>query len=796
MEYFIRLVFFIFIGNTFAQNSADELINSGYFHDLTVEKFFIHTNKNTYFNGEKIWFKTYIATENSNLPFNNTTNLYLSLYNNDGELIQSKLYFAENGLAHGEFYISDKIISGDYYLQANTNYNRNFNKNNYTKVNIVNISNNTKPIVNKVRARENTNISNELDLKFYPESNKQIKNTSNKIIFKFNLKKSITGNVIDVKTNKIVGNIKSDSEGMGYLFLYSKSQYQVKVIYNDKEYSFNVPKAKDLGFTIFKNRTLKNNTTTDFILKTNTETLNNLSSDELFAVLHRNGALKTIAVINLEKEKKDYILKLDNSILFSGLNTISLFNNENQIIAERNFYNTTPQGKLFFLKNNLELDSLSLSIKPTPEFENANISISVHDIDYENTYKNSIVSQFNIDHYLDTNFSFSKLIDNENERKIDDYLQILSDEQNNFPYKKMRNDELLYKNEGGVKISGALNTEIKDINQYKVLLVSKDNDVFLVTDFIEKKKFIFDNVYIKESSSFQIALLDKNGKIKNSNFVLYKNHSLFNPNLNIKSKSDFNDIIELEGNQTENSNFDFIDYKGITELDEVTINAEKIDEELNLKDNLKSKGIMGLAFSDVYSTDDPILENATLAEFIEGLPGVSIIYNLDNTTALKNERFPKTISDFSEPIFTISENGIPIGTDFTIYQYRRLKDFEYVLVNSRSMGFGLQGGKGVITLITKDDTSNLRYQNQENIKYFEAELGFNISQNRFENNLINYGLESNENKLSCLDWFPSIQFKNQEIQNLKVFTKGKEKIKLIVNGFNDSGQLIHQIIKL
>jgi hypothetical protein len=72
-----------------SQNSVDNkselIINSSFFHNFKIEKYFIHTNKTTYFAGEKVWFKTYVVENGSNLPFIEATNIHLNLYNADLE---------------------------------------------------------------------------------------------------------------------------------------------------------------------------------------------------------------------------------------------------------------------------------------------------------------------------------------------------------------------------------------------------------------------------------------------------------------------------------------------------------------------------------------------------------------------------------------------------------------------------------------------------------------------------------------------------------------------------------------
>tara|TARA_R110002012_G_scaffold49243_3_gene127454 strand:+ start:1658 stop:4105 length:2448 start_codon:yes stop_codon:yes gene_type:complete len=788
------------------KTSLDKLTNDEKFNDLNVEKFFTQTNKSTYFNEENISFKTYVVNENDNKPFIGKSNLYLSLFNINGELLETNIYYLVNGIAYGEFYINKEYETGIYYLQANTNYNRNFTNNTYNKINIVNVSKKEdhKAELNKTNEKELVKIStptNSLNLIFYPESNQIIENITNKVLFQFNTKEIIYGNLINKSTNKIISKIKSDINGIGTIFYFSNSDinYKVEVNYNNELLSFDLPKPKKLGFTIFKNIQSDNSTSTDFIVKTNKITISNIENEELFAVIHRNGSLKTILTFKINKEKLNYLLKLDNTTLFQGLNTLSIFNTKNKLLVERNFYNNLgfDSKKIFCLKNEKSSDSLKIGFKSTEDFKNGNISVSVHDVDYNITDKNNIISEFNINHFLNINFDFNELLLKDNVWEIDNYIQILNSNIKSYPYENLKNENLLFKPESGVNINGILNTEIKNLEGYKVLLTSKENNLFVSTDFYDINKFTFENLFIRKLSNFQLALLDEKGKVIKSNFVILKNSTPYNSNLNLRDLQNFQKINKKEQSIKASYDDDFINFNEVTVLDEVEINAdfEKGEKKEKLKNAINRNAILGMTSSRVYDTRDILDRSLNLGQYIESIPGVTVVYLPDYTTVLKNDRYIRTINSPAIPKFIIAENGVPFGNDFTVYQNRSIDEFDYIIVNYTGAGYGLQDGQGVITLILRTDYSSSK-NIKSNIREFEAEIGFNIPSKRYKNSFINYGSESNENKINCLDWFPNIKLSDEKIEYINVYTKGKDKVKLIINGINEDGKLYHQIIQM
>ena len=103
------------------------------------ELFFLHTNKTLYFSGEKVWFSTYILDAQKETPAIKTKNLHINLYNTNFKLIAQKLYYVKNGKSTGQFELSGKLSSGRYYLQLDTNWNRNFGKGTPTEIEIVNL---------------------------------------------------------------------------------------------------------------------------------------------------------------------------------------------------------------------------------------------------------------------------------------------------------------------------------------------------------------------------------------------------------------------------------------------------------------------------------------------------------------------------------------------------------------------------------------------------------------------------------------------------------------------------------
>ena len=92
---------------------------------ILKEKVYIHTNKTSYFTDDTIWFKAYIG-DTINYPSLETTKLYVNLLDTSGSVVYDKNVFIDKGMGQGEFELNSAVEPGKYYIQAYTNYMRNF----------------------------------------------------------------------------------------------------------------------------------------------------------------------------------------------------------------------------------------------------------------------------------------------------------------------------------------------------------------------------------------------------------------------------------------------------------------------------------------------------------------------------------------------------------------------------------------------------------------------------------------------------------------------------------------------
>lgn len=82
------------------------------------EKIYIHYDKEYYVAGETIWFKAYLYSNGK--PSGLSSNLYLQFINSKSEIIFNKQYPSLGAVAKGNIDIPDSLPQGNYYIRAFT----------------------------------------------------------------------------------------------------------------------------------------------------------------------------------------------------------------------------------------------------------------------------------------------------------------------------------------------------------------------------------------------------------------------------------------------------------------------------------------------------------------------------------------------------------------------------------------------------------------------------------------------------------------------------------------------------
>jgi len=90
------------------------------------EKLYLHTDKNSYLQGDTIWYKLYLTDALYHMPSLKSGVAYIELINANKKILQRYALHVTNGMAWGQFSTDSLLETGRYMLRAYTRWMRNF----------------------------------------------------------------------------------------------------------------------------------------------------------------------------------------------------------------------------------------------------------------------------------------------------------------------------------------------------------------------------------------------------------------------------------------------------------------------------------------------------------------------------------------------------------------------------------------------------------------------------------------------------------------------------------------------
>lgn len=760
--------------------------NSNYFHDLKQEKFFLHTNKTTYFSGEKIWWKAYIVSDFSGKPMLNTINLYVNLYDSNKKLISNQLYYSQDGQANGEFLLPKKLASGTYYINLNTQWNRNFKREHVTAIDIIN---GLKP---SEKILDNTN--DDLTVNFHPESGTFLNNTDVTINLSVTNKnneyiKNQTVTIINSTTNTEITTLKTNALGHGKFNFVSKTNhsYAAIITHKNKKHSFKLDPAKKSGVIIQKGDVTTNVVNQNFLVILSPDLTKQYAKTTFFATVHRNNKLLYTVPFKIDERNLRYSIPINNKNLFNGVNTITLFNQKNQPIAERHFFiENKKKIDLEIVQKKKIKDSVILDFKLDTKLL-ANLSISVLPSKTKlNTNASNILDAFLLLPYLKNTLNKSYLNNPHLSHEDLDLLLQIQGKETIKNISTLKNNTPIFFPEKGVTIKGKVNATIKE--NYKIFLSSKKNGLLETTGINPDKTFEFKGLILKDSSDYKLALLNEKGMFEKAFFYIYK-QSNYKPNdlLVVSEKAGISNTYQLK---TTSKIADYKVYTNAETLKEVVLYGKNHTEDSVEDAYPNNPNVLGNGFvKNIQFNEFDESSNTTILQFLNNQPGVKAADKLVGAYVIITRAIKDSFYDSVQALIIL--DGFPTEPDSL--SYMSLSDFSSIKINASGAGYGLRGNNGVVIIESK---KGVAYKTIPNENYFNGttDFGFTTSVSNFEASQLIYNTKGSQIYYETLDWFPN--FKVQNTNSLRIYNGKHNAIKLFINGMTVNGQLITKVVNL
>ena len=477
---------------------------------LERENLHVHFDKNIFLTTEHIWFKGYAFHRKGNIPFYATTNIFASLIDQNGKIIETQLLYGSMGSFSGNFKLGDQFSTGKYYIQFYTNWMNNFTEDEsavYPVTIINNHDNATAPIGVPDPAA--------VTITFRAEGGTLLQGVQNSVGITVtgcgNSPLPVTTIAIEDISGKVLKTVPLTKNGYGRFSLdgTAASAYKAVAVINGKRHEQFLPARVSNGVALEIN-SYSAPDKVQIKLSTNKATLQSLGGKPLYVAIHQDEKA-VILEMNIEKDKTEYILAVAAKDVYSGVNTIRVLDGEMNQLAERMFYKYARNGpELSLARKQNTADGDEYAGKAGP---NMSLSISVlpdKSISIDESY--DIFGDLLISPYLAGNEKVCgrKYLDNPTRSKHYELDLLLLNKASKYTWNTILNNPP--KNNSsfdiGMSMKGKLTQKINK-NATKLRIASPEAMLIETVDVNEDNEFFLNNLIVTDSTKVKFTLLHK-----------------------------------------------------------------------------------------------------------------------------------------------------------------------------------------------------------------------------------------------------------------------------------------------
>ena len=768
-------------------------------NELPRERIYIHTDRDWYYTGDRIWFSAFVVSGSYTLPSDLSKILYVELFDPNGEMVERVNINIEEGRGSGSLALSNsKVKSGIFRVKAYTVWSLNFGDSYTFRKDMTVFSIDEEP------QKLNEPLSEVFDIQFFPESGFLIEGLASRVGFKAigddGLGKKVSGQII-TEEGRVVTEFNSVHLGMGDFNFTPKSGETYHALVNGTRFDF--PKAKKSGIVFSV-------TSLDEYFNLELDVLGSQFQGPFLYFVHVRGEIYAANTISINNGKG--VATVAKSQLPTGVAHFTVLNNEGIPIAERLSFNKNEVDQLNL---NLEIseqaiekrERIGLSMVLSDQegyFEPSTVSVSVFDdkIQPYSSVRGSIISRFFLEtelkgHIEAPGFYFSE---NENAGK---YLDLLMLTQGWRAYKMeevLNRDEikLFSLPEKGFRIMGTIRSGLLMRGQEEAPIffsVGGDNEDFQVLTTDEDGNFLIDGIQAEGSVAVNLKANTSKGKsnvtinIEDQFQYLPDQEETISQLKSISSNTDQTTEVNktmAQSQERAKAAFEdaeqFIEAQMQLELEEITVTSERIEEgDLGLMADFATqiaRDATGRSnFLDFNEREN--LQSLNMRSILNQLPGVNVVAN-----QLSLRTGSLSLSGLPEPLILI--NGFQ--TDFTELINLDPQDVRSISVLRGATDlavFGANGSGGaiVVSLRRGSSFSNTKGFLTKRIEGYQLPMDFYSPKYGVT---VSPDLEKVDNRIT-LHWEPEFELSEA---NDELFFWGNDipsTYRIVVEGLTESG---------
>lgn len=758
------------------ENSTSKEKISNYINEYFIldrENIHLHLDKNIFFTDEEIWVKGYIFSRNTYVPSFLTTNVFLVLLDENGNKLDLFFLNATNGSFSSNLKLKDTYTSGNYYIQAYTNWMNNFKEDESSvyKIKIVNTSNSNIKLVDAINYSK-------INVDFFPEGGNYINGVINSMGIKIsdcNGRPIKTDNCVLKNSNgEVIKTITINKDGNGK-FEINPLNESYKVAVNSNDYL--LPEFTSQGLSLAVNHFIIPNKTI-IKIRCNQDYFNTIKDKSFFIVLQQNEKSFSIAV-DFSNQKLEQEVIFSNDYLFNGVNTIRLIDANLNLISERIIYKN-PNSKGTFSVIQGKSTNSTIAFFGNTSYPNATISIAVlpaNTIAANSTY--DINESLFINPYLEDKISKTNTYTSNPSRSNDYDLDLLflnqkkakyawSDIIKNPPKKNFEFDL-------GINIKGNINENLPNSRNYNVQLKSVFSEVVAQSDINEKNEFYLNNLIVTDSSQVYIDLIDKSNALQKEMkyyATITNGKRSFNKHFAPKApicedNSTTQDDLSYELPKFEKDVI-YLDKVDITKKEENKLKRQKVDG----NSYLRGVKITGTQYAGLYVLDF-IEQNGFLVTKTDGIRITG--------------RFKTSVNGpMTSPLVFLNDNRL-LSFDQLIDV--RMEELDEIYFSTTAIVSSINNNAGIIKLYTKGpDYSKVKNKS----KPYIITGGYKRILPFINSDYISKSNKSFEN-FGLIYWIPNLLTDENGNYKFTFPNEGIKKVKLKIEGITNEGEIISEI---
>ncbi|RNC83277.1 MAG: hypothetical protein ED557_11300 [Balneola sp.] len=728
-----KLCFLILLGSTFIYQNANSQVSQDQLKfiskfkalekELPRERIYLHTDRDSYYLGDRIWFSAYVQLGSFNMPSDLSKVLYVELYEPEGKLLERVTVEIEQGRASGNISFTEKSDKpGIYKIKAYTAWALNFGPSYVFQKNI------------EVRTGEESKLTakeQDFDVQFMPEGGILVAGLPTRLAFKSigtdGLGKDIHGVVYREGAQDSIP-FSTAHLGMGVLEFTPQQNGEYYAEVNGK--TFPLPEVVTEGTLLSVN-----DDQDQFSVNVLSNSTDVAGTPLLFA--HVRGEVFSAELVNMQNGKGQVFIS--KAQLPTGVVHFTLLNQSGLPVAERLAFNKNEVDELEVslslsdeevgLRDRIDL-GIRVASETVGEFaSSASISIYDDSIDPFNSNRPSIVSRLYLESELEGHIEHPGFYFSDHSQ-ADEYLDILMMTQGWRAYDmssvlEWENIELYSFAEQGFRVSGRIISGFTRTGSAEspvmLSMGGEKKGSWLVTSD-EEGYFVIDGLKIYGNERVEIKANDRKGS---DNIVIEMDDQFSHlPEskeelVQVLKKLLEEELIEIEATGTEEEELferaveaskeseQFIEVMKQAELDEITVTSNRIgftEEELE-EDYL----VQMLKQSDTKSAyinldEKDWMKSFRVAQILDQLPGVRTVYR-GITPGIEVEmgatfNNPEDDDPENEPLYFL--DGIEVGAaDILSLHGNDIKTIGVMRSSVDLAMFGSRGANGVIVVSLK-----------------------------------------------------------------------------------------------